>query len=65
MKNIELNKLLKREGKTGDDIVKWAYYGYGFLNCTGEDRISEIPAPVRYSKCFDVKDGVYCVDGAL
>lgn len=65
MKQIKLNNLLKREGKTDNDIIKWAYYGYGFLNCTGENKVSEIPAPVKFSKCFDIQDGVYCVDGAL
>ena len=65
MRKIKLINLLEREGKTNNDVIKWAYYGYGFLSCTGENKVSEIPGPVKISKCFDVRDGVYCVDGAL
>ena len=65
MRQIKLNNLLKKEGKTSNDTIKWAYYGYGFLNCTGENKVSEIPAPVKNSKCFNIQDGVYYVDGAL
>ncbi len=65
MRAIILNNLLKKEGKTKDTVIKWAYYGYGFLNCTGENKVSELPPQVKYAKCFDIKDGTYCVDGAL
>lgn len=65
MRNIKLLNFLKREGKAENDVVKWAYYGYGFLSCTGENKVSDIPSPVAISKCFDIRDGVYCVDGAL
>ena len=65
MRKIILNNLLKREGKSSDTVIKWAYYGYGILNCTGESKISELPAQVKYAKCFGVEDNTYCVDGAL
>lgn len=65
MRKIILNNLLKRENKTPDTIIKWAYYGYGFLNCTGENKISELPPQVKFAKCFEVKNDIYCVDGAL
>lgn len=65
MRKIILNNLLKKEGKNENDIIKWAYYGYGFLNCLGECEISKLPSQVKYAKCFDIQDGVYCVDGAL
>ena len=65
MKQERLGTLLRREGKLADDVIEWAYYAYGFLSCTGKSKVSELPAPVKFGKCFEIQNGVYCVDGAL
>lgn len=66
MRKITLINLLKKEGKTKDTVIDWAYYGYGFLHCVGKNKISELPPQVKYAKCFEITDsGMYKVDGAL
>lgn len=57
-----LSVLLKQEGKTEEDTIKWAYYGYGFLNCEGECKIKDLPADVKYSKCFKTERETYKYD---
>lgn len=65
MEPIKLETLLNKEKVGKDDIVRWAYFGYGFLNCTGEHPRKNLPKEVLYAKCFDKQDGRYFVDGAL
>lgn len=61
----QLQTLLNKNKVAKDTTIKWEYYGYGFLSCSGECKVSELPSQVKYAKCFEVSDGVYRVDGAL
>ena len=65
MKRIKLQTKLRQDGKKPDDVVLWAYYGYGILNCQGECMIKDLPAQVKYAVFTKMNGDIYCVDGAL
>ena len=65
MKLIRLDELLNKQQVNPNTVIKWAYYAYGFLSVSGECKRKELPVQVKYAKCFDVTNDVYCVDGAL
>ena len=65
MKKIKLQTKLKQDGKNPVDVIKWAYYGYGFLHCTGECPVNKLPVQVKYAVFTQMHGDVYCVDGAL
>ena len=65
MANIKLQTKLRQDGKKADDVIKWAYYGYGFLNCTGECTVNKLPPQVKNAVFTEKQGDVYCVDGAL
>ena len=65
MKNIKLQTKLRQDGKQSGDVIKWAYYGYGFLNCTGECKVDKLPLQVKNAVFTEKQGDVYCVDGAL
>lgn len=62
---IKLISLLDKEKVDKNDVVKWAYFAYGYLNCTGEHKRINLPKQVLYAKCFEKRGNVYYVDGAL
>ena len=65
MKKIRLQTKLKQDGKTKKDKIKWAYYGYGYLNCSGECLVKDLPYQVKSAVFTKIDNGIYCVDGAL
>lgn len=65
IKPIRLETLLRKEGKKETDVIKWEYRGYGYFIRSGELTRQELPRQVVISKCFQIVDGRYVVDGAL
>lgn len=65
MKKIKLQAKLRQDGKQADDVIKWAYYGYGFLSCSGTCKVKDLPPQVKFSVFTEMQSDVYCVDGAL
>ena len=64
-KKMKLQTKLKKDGKQPQDKIKWAYYGYGILNCTGENTVKELPYEVKNAGFTEMNGETYCVDGAL
>ena len=62
---MKLQTKLKKDGKQPQDKIKWAYYGYGILNCTGENTVKELPYEVKNAGFTKMNGETYCVDGAL
>lgn len=65
MKKIKLQTKLRQDGKKPDDVILWAYFAYGFLNCRGECMIKDLPYEVKNAVFTEMQGDVYCVDGAL
>lgn len=65
MKKITLQKKLMQDGKKDDDVIEWAFFAYGLLNCTGKCSVKKLPHQVKLSIFVGKKDNFYCVDGAL
>ena len=63
---VVLKNLLKKNNFKDTDSIRWAYYGYGILNCAGECEVKDLPIDVKLARCFRYEDdNLFRVDGAL